>query len=1233
MVFKRGAFVPLLIYSINDIIIFMDEVINVKEKTKFKDKIKNFYKNIFSNPYKTTLYTGALVFVILLIYYILVITLKDNFYSAYSDDVYQYYPMMIDFIKGVKSGQWSLFSYTNYLGSSVFSDTYYVPVDHFTLIIFLLSYIVPTEIAMSIVELIKLISGMMALCIFMSLKGYKPKWIHLIGLLYFSSSGITCFSCFPSFTSLAFYLPFSLIIAHQFLKKRWYFVPPFAMLCVCYNYYLAYTVFAFMAFTILVMLILEREKWYNVIIKTAIYVGLIIFGLLMGAAIFIPSVLFILKSTSRSVVEGSSLAKMVEIVKTYIEIPLTCISSFFVMIKNVFVNGVGLLKTNNIIIRDSFVQVRHLVHTVSRARYSDGVLYFSSFFDPEVLYRIMGSSFVPSTPSSFYGYLGSYFLEHASLYITGVGILISSYIWFLKDFKSKVYKVILVVLVIVVSLPIFSYIFSANLSVLYTRWVNVLTIPLLLIAAHVLEQTNLEDIKLKHIIVLCVMFMYVALFTATHHFENLTALAVKNEWSEELIHFENTLYYYSILLVFAVIVAFIVFAIIRNKSKKIKAIIAPFAGLLIVGAIALLGSLLLASYSKGGEAMFKTEYLGTKPLFDTDALLANEIFAFVTLILIICAAYFITFKKKKLLIVVIALEFITSACFSFGTPAIMGIEETIYRNTRTVASVVENNTDTSDVHRVYVDASISSLERENIARFFGVGTNQNIFHSFINATTDDVANILFDVADEGQANKDAINVYSYYMNVLLGYKYVVASKGSGFENYDETLFDKIYDDGTYIILEFKDFEYFLTYTDFIYRDTFTSIKSSINKSLRAAYLNKYGIVDSSFKEVMSQYISESEEAKDYSEDTKTYYLSNKFSLAKAKTEAIDSKNYKMYEFLEKHRIDTRSYSLNIYALNDAANHIDEGSIFIEFENGERYFLDSTNVRSMHDSTFHVPVYGTKDGISLIDGTYSKQISPNPDGTQSKPKYIGILDSYSGNTVSLGAEAIFSSSGEFMKYENYTEESVPSVSPYFRYRYSSEVYEGLINISATSRLSLSSIVVQYDDGSMSLEATEFNNNKKIKYIYIDKGSYSQSDSVPSITISLRDSTHKYSDNKTDKMLKKNGSKLIVSYKNESQSDGYEILMVPYSYSEEWALVSGNVKEIISVDGGFIGLVVPRNIDSNEIIIKFKPRGFNASLLISGVCVFIYAASLATYIIIKKKKTEVKHGETHSDSTSV
>ena len=1234
MVFKRGHIVPLLIYFNNDIILSMEEeVVNIKEKTKFKDKIKSFYNNIFSNPYKTTLYTGALVFVILLIYYIFIITVKDNFYSAYSDDVYQYYPMMIDFVDGIKSGKWSLFSYTNYLGSSVFSDTYYVPLDHFTLIIFVLSFIVPTEIAMSIVELLKLIAGMMSLCLFMSFKGYKTKWIHLIGLLYFASSGITCFSCFPSFTSLAFYLPFSLVIAHAFLKKKWYFVPPFTMLCALYNYYLAYTVFAFMAFTILVMLILEKEKWYKVIYKTAIYVGLIIFGLLMSSIVFLPSVLFILKSTSRSVVEGSSLSKMIFIIKSYIKLPLDYIVGFFKMIKNVFVNGVGLIKVNNIVIRDSFAQARCYLHTISKDRYVDGIKYFSSFFDPEVLYRIMGSSFVPSTPSSFYGYLGSYFLEHASIYITGVGVLISSYVWFLKDYKSRVFKIVLPVLVIFVSLPIFSYIFSANLSVLYTRWVNVLTIPLLLIAAHVLEETNLENIKIKHMIILCVVFAYVALFTAFHHYDNLKTLAIDNNWSEDLIAFENNLFKYSIVLLGAVVMSLFSFGVIRGKSKKIKAIVMPFNGALILSAMVLLAVMLISTYVKGGESMFVTEYTGTKPLFDTDALLANEIFAFVTLIFIICAAYFIIFKKKKLLISVITLEFLISACFSFGTPAIYGGEEGIYRNTRQLANIVKNNTDKTDVHRVYIDPSIQSLERENIARFFGSGTNQNIFHSFINATTDEIANILFNVSDEGQANKDAMNIYSYYMNVLLGYRYVVTYKNSGFANYDETLFSKVYEDETYLILEFKDFEYFLTYDKYIYLDTFDSVKSSIDKASRVAYLNKYGIVDSEFKEVLNEYISESDEAKEYNESYKTYYLSHKQNLLRSSEIEINSKTYNVYEFIDKNTITTRSYSINLYLLSNAQSNIDESPVYIEFENGERYFLDSTNIKNMNGSNFHIPIYGTKEGVSLIDGTYDKTISANTNGTQSKPKYIGVMKEYSNSSLSIGVEAIFSGTKEFMEYENYSEEEVSSVVPYFRYSYSPSLYEGLINMSASSKLALSSAIVEYKDGSLSMQATEFNNDKEIKYIYVEKGSYPQSDSAPSITITIRDKTNSYTDNKSNKMLTRKGSKLIISYENDTKSDGYEILMVPYSYSDEWSIVKGDVKEIVNVDGGFIGLVVPKNIDSNEIIIKFSPRGFNIGLLISIGSILIYGLTIGAYILFEKKRLEVNHAKTHYNYSSL
>jgi len=167
----------------------------------------------------------------------------------------------------------------------------------------------------------------------------------------------------------------------------------------------------------------------------------------------------------------------------------------------------------------------------------------------------------------------------------------------------------------------------------------------------------------------------------------------------------------------------------------------------------------------------------------------------------------------------------------------------------------------------------------------------------------------------------------------------------------------------------------------------------------------------------------------------------------------------------------------------------------------------------------------------------------------------------------------------------------------------------------------------------MQATEFNNDKEIKYIYVEKGSYPQSDSAPSITITIRDKTNSYTDNKSNKMLTRKGSKLIISYENDTKSDGYEILMVPYSYSDEWSIVKGDVKEIVNVDGGFIGLVVPKNIDSNEIIIKFSPRGFNIGLLISIGSILIYGLTIGAYILFEKKRLEVNHAKTHYNYSSL
>ena len=1215
-----------------------ESIVNLKENKKQAfSKLKAFFNNIFSNPFKTTLYTGCLIFSIMIIYFIVVRFARNNFYAAFSDDIFQYYPMMIDFVNRIKNGTLGFFNYSNYLGASVFADTYYVPLDPFTFIILLLSYIIPTEIAMSLVELLKLTLGSMAFMLYMSYKGMKPKWVHLMGILFFSSSGITCFSCFSSFTSLAFFLPMSLNIAYWFKKGKWYYVPLFTSVVVLYNYYLAYTVFAFMAFSILFMLILDKEIWYKVIYKTVIYVGLIILGLMFSMAVFLPSTLYILKSTTRSVVEeGSSLKSLIMMVKSYIKLPIELFKSIGEFIKLLFNPKVSLLK-NAYMYRDSFVGIRYAYHLLSKNRTIDGINYYPAFFNKEVLYRILGSIFVPSYPSAFYGYLESYFLEHASLYITGTGVFLSTYVLFLKDYKSKIYKWIYVVMIIFMSLPFFSYIFSANLSVLYTRWVNVVTIPLLLVAGHTLNETELKDMSLKKMIISLIILLYFAFISIFHHYENLTAIAVKNNFSEELMLFEKRALASAIYLVIALAIMVVLFAVFKDKSKKFKLIAYPIIGAAFIGVFLVLGLTLLSYFNTlGGDAIFDTRYVGSNPLYDRDSLIANQYMTFITVIVLILFVYFVKCNKKKLLIGLITFEFIFSACLSFGAPIISYGEAGSYKKTREVAKVVKANTPKDDMYRVYVDSSITNLERENLARFFNdKGTNQSIFHSFINASTDNVAGILFDKRDEGQANKEALNVYSYYLNVLLGYKYVVAERNSSFENYDEDMFEEIYKDDNYILLEFKDFEEFLVYDKFITLDSFNSIKSKINKLSRMNFLNKYGIVEEEFYDVIGEYLgNESEEAINYIDKSQSKSFGSKSSVKEEHDHKIYGDiEYKVFDIDMAYSIDTRSYALNLYNIYNIEELVEEGGIYLEFDNGTVYYLQESNIRSMNGSDIHIPVYGWDNKDASINGDGVNIVKAN--GKEApRVKYIGIdKDKYVSSYLSFVVEAIFNESKELVNYENYEECEETSLAAYFRFKVTLEK-DKMVNISSTEEdLGLSHIVVEYTDGTFEYASTEFMVDKNIKYIYISKGSMTDKDYNPAITVSSFDISEPYTDNYWNKSVKVKGSNITVSYDRTTKEEGYEIIMVPTAYSSEWKLVEGNVKEIISVDGGFIGLIVPKNIDSNKIVIKFVPMGYKIGLTISLSTLMLYVMALMTFIIIKRKRGGKRNEETNNSSSSI
>ncbi|MCR5564770.1 MAG: hypothetical protein K6F59_03105, partial [Gammaproteobacteria bacterium] len=67
-----------------------ESIVNLKENKKSAfTSLKAFFNNIFSNPFKTTLYTGCLIFSIMIIYFIIVRFARNNFYAAFSDDIFQ----------------------------------------------------------------------------------------------------------------------------------------------------------------------------------------------------------------------------------------------------------------------------------------------------------------------------------------------------------------------------------------------------------------------------------------------------------------------------------------------------------------------------------------------------------------------------------------------------------------------------------------------------------------------------------------------------------------------------------------------------------------------------------------------------------------------------------------------------------------------------------------------------------------------------------------------------------------------------------------------------------------------------------------------------------------------------------------------------------------------------------------------------------------------------------------
>ena len=434
-------------------------------RTNLSNKFSAFIQKTFSDKKRTFKFLALFVFTILFLFQIAMILINNSFYNNGSDDVLQYYTIMVDFINGLKDGSISWFNLNNYFGASFFSDVYYIPIDIFTGATLFLSYLMPTGLAYSVTELLKILSGVMLFSYYLSLKGMKNRTIFWMGIIYFISGGSVSFMAFPVFLSLTAYMPLALIIIHYFFKKKRWIVPLFAMGAIFYDFYLGYTLLAFSCFAFLLEYFkMPKFKFFVFIKEIIIFVSLLLLGVVMAAVIAYPSIIFILEETYRNTGNFNAWNGLYDLLK---------------------------LNVNE-----------DLVFYIGNRSY--GLL---QLFQPNIYIRMVAKMFVEQKPIGFYGFENSYATEHFSLYISVIGFVYMNYVFFMKDKISRVYKVFIFLGIFMMVIPIFSYVFSGTLDAPYTRWINMLPIFQVMILAHVFDKYGFEKVRMAFITPIIIFFL------------------------------------------------------------------------------------------------------------------------------------------------------------------------------------------------------------------------------------------------------------------------------------------------------------------------------------------------------------------------------------------------------------------------------------------------------------------------------------------------------------------------------------------------------------------------------------------------------------------------------------------------------------------------------------------------------------------------------------------------------
>lgn len=491
-------------------------------------KITKGWKETWADNYKPLYLLGGLFFIVLF-FVVLYTNIKGGFFHINSDDVLQYYPYINNFFTKLKEGKLSLYDTTLFGGTSWFSGIYYIPLDIFTFVAFILSFIMEAEKAYAITNFLRPACGALLLYYVLARKGMNNKTAFIAGLILFVGGMTESYYIFPVFLGICFYAPLAMLVVDLLIEKKgayYLLVPLYTVIVIFYDFYIAYMLMAFLCVYFMLEMHIRDEysffKKENCIFRNGKFwlrflefMALIILGVLMSAIILLPSMLYVMNESSRN-------------------------NNFSDASLWYFANDKG------------EISIRH---------------YFTQWIN----------FFIPNEPHRFcLNDAGDYMREHATMYITNGGLIYLAYLFVINGKKENRMKFWIVLINILFAIPLFACIFSFN-SVPYVRW---FFIPYMINLYGMTIAMNKNDLKVgeNHYLNLCpIIFLLLGLGTII--FTLIQA-------PEYYIHYKREdFFFYPILIGSAIcitiyLVLLIISFIFKKKNKNRNILKKVFLGTL-----------------------------------------------------------------------------------------------------------------------------------------------------------------------------------------------------------------------------------------------------------------------------------------------------------------------------------------------------------------------------------------------------------------------------------------------------------------------------------------------------------------------------------------------------------------------------------------------------------------------------------------------------------------------------